>query len=188
MWDYYDPSPRTVLPRPLALVGHAGNRSADIAGALTLTTGIPLADLHRWVEHERGCSVAAYVVQEGRRALVDDEARMVQRALQGTPPPVMLLSDLALTRSRTVRALSAKADVVWLRRSLASTHQALQQLHARTPDQLPDFVFGVPDDVDDLETLWLEREPSLRHAHHVIDVDDVPTTKIVQQLLRLAGL
>ena len=40
-----------------------------------------------------------------------------------------------------VRALSAQADVVWLRRSLATTHAALQSLHARAPDQLPDFVF-----------------------------------------------
>ena len=48
--------------------------------------------------------------------------------------------------------------------------------------------FGVPDDVNELEALWLEREPSLRQADHVLDVDGVDTIDVVQQLLRLVGL
>ena len=69
---YYSPQPLLILDRPVALVGFFGARLPQIAAVVSATTGVPLGDLERMIEHRTGRSLSRLVFESGAVGRCDE--------------------------------------------------------------------------------------------------------------------
>ena len=162
---YYSYEPLVTLQRPLALCGAVGAPVAPVASMVSQLTGLPYVELDRWLEHEAGQTVSALALEEGERGLRRRERKLVRRALEQRPCPVIALGEGALL-SRWVRgAVRRRADLVYL---AAAPRDLWDGVRALSPGARYPFI-RAPRDVGDLERYLASRVPTYAAAHRVLD-------------------
>ena len=62
MQGYYDNHLSFVPEKPIALIGFPGAEVPRIARAISMSTGLPLIELDRWIEHESGKSIPQLIL------------------------------------------------------------------------------------------------------------------------------
>ena len=123
---YYSHQPLLVLDRPVVLVGFFGARLPQIAAAFSATTGVPLGDLERMIEHQAGRSLARLVYESGVEALHQQEESLLAGLLKDSPPPIIALGAATLQHAPSARLLRRHhAQVVYVRYSLLALYGSL---------------------------------------------------------------
>lgn len=181
--NYYEPGPLILLQRPVALLGFLGVDQHGLGHDLAALSGLPLIEVDRWVEHEAGQSLVSLVQTQGIEALRQLEDRFLAQALATRPPGVIVLGDGALLKEANLRQVLAKATLVYLKLSLASTywklrHQALET--ARRPHPL---LLQPPESTAALRPLLAERQVGFDQAHVTLDMDEMTPEAALRHLL-----
>ena len=181
--NYYEPGPLVLLQRPVALIGFLGVDQHGLGRDLASLSGLPLIEVDRWIEHEAGQSLVALVQTQGIEALRQLEDRFLAQALTTRPPGIIVLGDGALIKEANLRQVLAKATLVYLKLSLASTywklrHQALEP--ARRPHPL---LLQPPESTEELRPLLAERQGGFDQAHVTLDMDEMTPEAALRHLL-----
>jgi len=187
MTDYYDHhGPTTPLDRPLVLTGFLGARVADVARRITATTGHPLFDLDRAVEHAAGCTIDELILREGVPAVRAHEKRLLEQALRRSPPPVVALGEGALLDPEVRGIVSRSARLVYLRLPLSSLVASLRAQIARHPGRHYAWLMGLEPGEALLAPLFEQRRPGYEAADVVVDGDADPLT-VARRVLGQVG-
>lgn len=120
--SYYSHQPLLVLERPVALIGFFGARLPQIAAAFSATTGVPLGDLERMIEHRTGRSLSRLVYESGVKALHEQEEALLTGLLKDSPPPIIALGPATLQHAPSARMLRRHAQLVYVRYDLLSLY------------------------------------------------------------------
>lgn len=177
MTDYYDHhAPVPPLDRPLVLTGFLGARVDEVARRITATTGHPLFDLDRAVEHAAGCTIDELILREGVPAVRAHERRLLEPALRRRPPAVVALGEGTLLDPAVRGAISRAGTLVYLRLPLASLVRSIRAQVARNPGRHYAWLMGLEPSEALLAPLLDERRPGYEGADRVVDGDADPVT------------
>ena len=182
--DYYDPHPTLLLERPLALVGFMASGVGAIARGLTARTGLPLADLTRWVESTAGMSCSQLFLERGPSALAEAEWYAFAQAVADTPAGVIALPHGALLHAEINRRARNETHLIYVERPLdVLFERAVAQLADR-PASIPEFMLAPPRSIEDLALYFAEREPEYRKAPTILMARDLHDQEVVETLLQ----
>lgn len=172
--DYYDPSPPRPLDRPVVLAGFVGARVDTVARLLAATTGHPLVDLERGIEHHAGCTIAEIVLRDGVPELRRLEARWLPLALTRRPPPIVALGEGTLLDPAMRGLVARTSTLVYLRAPLDHLVAVLRAQIAANPGRHYASLFGLQPSEALLAPILQERRPGYEAADVVIDANDAP--------------
>jgi shikimate kinase len=182
---YYDHHPTHRLERPLALTGFFGAGVVEVAASLSQRTGLPVIDLDRWIEHDRGCGLSALVLREGEASLRDAERRLLRRAVAARPASILALGDGALMDPESLALVLRETDLVYLREDISALHGRLVAELDRGRTSLYPFVFWTPAEPEDLVPTFEARRLSYEAAEDVIDLGGAPGRAVGPLMARL---
>ena len=170
MFDpYYSPHPLLILDRPVALVGFFGARVPQVAAAFSATTGVPLGDLERMIEHHTGRSLARYVYESGTDALHRLEASLLKDLLKASPPPIIALGPATLQHAPSAKLLRRHARTIYIKRDLLSLYgNLLDELDGAT-SRCWLFPGARPDNVGVLQPVFARYRESYEAAGTTLD-------------------
>jgi shikimate kinase len=164
------------VPRIL-LVGMMGAGKTTVGRALAQRFGWPYLDSDEEVRRRTGRTVPEIFAQDGEPAFRAEEAAVLAVACSSTHPVVVSVAGGAVLDPANREVMKACGLVVWLRASLATLTQRVGD--GRTRPLLGD------DPGAALARLYPERARLYEElAEVVVDVDDVPTDRVVEQVAR----
>jgi shikimate kinase len=162
------------------LLGFMGAGKTSVGQELADLLALPFVDLDRVVENRADCSIAAIFDGAGEDAFRDLEHRSLQETLsQGEQ--VVALGGGAWMAIRNRRLLSGMGPTVWLNPSFSTIVSRLDSVGlAGRP------LFG---DLEEAESLYIQRKLTYRKADLRIDIDRAETpaqvaARIARQLRR----
>lgn len=109
--DYYDPSPRFSLSRPILIAGQLGARTRLIGRSFCARTGLPFVDIDRKIEHEAGRSLTQIAEVEGP-ARVANWARFILDRFARERPRSVIVLDRAWPEIDSKQQLTNRVDFV----------------------------------------------------------------------------
>jgi len=166
----------------LVLAGQPGSGSLAVAHAMAARSGLPLFLIDRWIENHAGRSLAHLLAAEGSGELEAEAAKGLAAGLRRRPHAIIALEGAGLS-SRP--ADDAENDAVWIhiRRSPEELLERIRrQLDARA-GSLPNFPFGAPGCVRELQPILQGREALLGAADAVIDAEGREALSIAREIL-----
>ena len=176
--DYYEHGPLVLLQRPVALIGFLGVDQHGLGRDLAALSGLPLIEVDRWIEHAAGQSLVSLVQTQGVEALRQLEDRFLAQALATRPPGIVVLGDGALLKEANLQQVLAKATLVYLKLSLASTYWKLR--HQAIGSHL---LLQPPDSTAELRPLLALRQGGFDQAHVTLDMDAMTPEAALRHLL-----
>ncbi len=179
---YYDYAPTVSLERPLCLTGFLGCGARGVGMTLSARTGLPLADVDRWVEHHGGMSAARLWLQDRERfeAL---QTEQLGAALRQRPAAVVVLGFSALReRSQLLRVLSA-STLWYLERSPEELARRIGRQWDAQRASLPPFALRKPESAADLQPLYDEHVQHYEAAHRRLTAGRQHTHELAQTIL-----
>ena len=189
---YYEPHPRVALDRPLLLVGHPGSGVAQVGRAICGLTGLPFNDVERKAEAQSGASRSKILIEQGLGHLRELEASALRKSLRRRPAGIVVAESALFEDAAMVEWLRERAAAVYLRRPYEVLLRRIQRQLQRGAGSIPEFLVAEPRRIEDLETLYAQREASLRGFEIVLEVGDEHPIRIASQLLasldRLTGI
>ena len=166
---YYSPQPLLILDRPVALVGFFGARLPQIAAVVSATTGVPLGDLERMIEHRTGRSLSRLVFESGIEALHQHEESLLEGLLQESPPPIIALGPATLQHAPSARLIRRKARVIYVRDTLLSLYgNLLDELDGATR-RCWLFPNSRPESVGSIQSAFAQYRASYESAERTLD-------------------
>jgi shikimate kinase len=164
------------VPRIL-LVGMMGAGKTTVGRALAQRFGWPYLDSDEEVRRRTGRTVPEIFAQDGEPAFRAEEAVVLAEACSSTHPVVVSVAGGAVLNPTNREIIKGCGLVVWLRASLATLTQRVGD--GRTRPLLGD------DPGAALARLYPERARLYEElAGVVVDVDDVPTERVVERVAR----
>ncbi len=177
--DYYSPSPRWALARPIVLAGPIGSGLRTVARTLSARTGLPFVDVDRRVEHEVGASLAELARQAGVRRVQTAAREVLERVALERPAAVVALDRAWPTREaahlfdRRMELVHVRRSPAWLRprmeRELVEVGwlRELEAEHRAGDDHRPGLA-AMRDPLLQRARILLEAEG--RHAHEIVEI------------------
>ncbi|MFK7896714.1 MAG: shikimate kinase [Myxococcota bacterium] len=168
MHDYYDPSPRLSLPRPILLAGQIGAGTRLIARSLCARTGLPFVDVDRKIEHEAGASLDQIGNEHGPGRIGHWARQIVERHTIQRPWSIIVL-DRAWPSSEIGSLLRRKIDFVHIQRT---PDFLLPRIRKEVQAAGPWLVNGLADCLEraeDLKPILDRRTPLLTEAGILLD-------------------
>ena len=166
---YYDNHPSFVPERPISLIGFPGAEVPRVARAISMTTGLPLIELERWIEHESGKSIPQLVLEDGSAGIHDIQTELLKRALRSQPPAVIALGHRAMERQEDQRLILEQSTCFYVRRTIFELFQVLRHEVEEYPARYAEFIMGPPESVQDLKSMYDEHETEFLTATYVVD-------------------
>jgi shikimate kinase len=189
--DYYDHYPTVVLDRPLLLSGLPGVPYREVGHDLAALSGLPLADLDHWVEHQAGQSLWELLQAQGEEILRHMEVRLLEKALKARPCSLVLLGDSALGRPAIREAIQGRAALVYLEVLPATFYWELRRRQRQHGPRAHPFVPFPLENFAQLRPLLEALQPGREQADLVLDVQNRPPQEVVSLLFealpRLGG-
>lgn len=186
MADYYDyHGPLVPLERPLVLTGFLGARVREVARRITATTGHPLFDLDRAIEHAAGCTVDELILEKGVPAMRTHERQLLERALRRKPPAVVALGEGALLDPEVRGLVARTATLVYLRLPIEALVASLRAQIARNKGRHYAWLMGLEPSEALLLPLFEQRRAGYESADLVVDGDADATTVARRVLERI---
>ena len=179
MSNYYEHGPLVLLQRPVVLIGFLGVDQHGLGRDLAALSGLPLIEVDRWIEHEAGQSLVSLVQTQGIEALRQLEDRFLAQALTTRPSGIIVLGDGALLKEANLQQVLAKATLVYLKLSLASTYWKLRH---QTVGSHP-LLLQPPESTEELRPLLAERQGGFDQAHVTLDMDEMTPEAALRHLL-----
>ncbi len=168
--------PPATVPRVL-LVGMMGAGKTTVGRSLAQRFGWPYLDSDEEVRRRTGRTVPEIFAADGEAAFRAEEAATLAEACSSTHPVVVSVAGGAVLDPRNREVMTASGLVVWLRAALATLTQRVGD--GRTRPLLGD------DPGAALARLYPERARLYEElADVVVDVDDVPTDRVVERVVR----
>ena len=184
---YYDPHPRFIPERPLALTGFMGCGVAATAHALARQVGLALQDLPRLVEHTAGMTGAQLMLEEGESAFREVERRVLERIVRERPAPVIALGDGTLTDSRNAALVAQSCQLVCIQRPLHLALEAITRELQASRIAYPQFLLSAPNSVAELQPLYDARLPGYRKAELSFVASSEPPSVIARRIAAALG-
>jgi len=166
---YYDNHPSFIPEKPIALIGLPGAEVPRIARAITMTTGLPLIELERWIEHESGKSIPQVVLEDGGNGIHEIQSKLLRRALRSKPQSVIALGHRAMERAEDRQLILDLSTCFYVRRTIFELFQVLRHEVEEYPARYAEFIMGPPESVQDLKSMYDEREAELLNATVILD-------------------
>jgi len=167
------------VPRVL-LVGMMGAGKTTVGRALGQRFGWPYLDSDEEVRRRTGRTVPQLFAERGEAAFRAEESAVLADACASTHPVVVSVAGGAVLDPANRQLLARSGLVVWLRASLATLRQRVGD--GRTRPLLGD------DPGAALARLYPERARLYEElAALVVDVDDAPIERIVEQVALAVG-
>jgi len=166
---YYDNHPSFLPEKPIALIGLPGAEVPRIARAITMTTGLPLVELERWIEHESGKSIPQLVLEDGSSGIQEIQSKLLARALRTKPPAVIALGHRAMERIEDRRLILDESTCFYVRRTIFELFQVLRHEVEEYPARYAEFIMGPPESVQDLKSMYDKREVEFLNATFILD-------------------
>ncbi len=177
--NYYEHGPLVLLQRPVVLIGFFGVDQHSLGRDLAALSGLPLVEVDRWIEHAAGQSLVSLVQKQGLAALRQLEDRFLAQALAARPPGIVVLGDGALLKEANRQQVLAKATLVYLKLSLASTYWKLRhQALGSHP-----LLMQPPESTAELRPLLAERQSGFDQAHLTLNMDELTPEEARRHLL-----
>ena len=177
--NYYEHGPLVLLQRPVVLIGFLGVDQHGLGRDLAALSGLPLIEVDRWIEHEAGQSLCSLVQTQGIEALRQLEDRFLAQALTTRPSGIIVLGDGALIKEANLQQVLAKATLVYLKLSLASTYWKLRHQAVGSHPLL----LQPPESTEELRPLLAERQGGFDQAHVTLDMDEMTPEVALRHLL-----
>ena len=177
--NYYEHGPLVLLQRPVVLIGFLGVDQHGLGRDLAALSGLPLIEVDRWIEHEAGQSLVSLVQTQGIEALRQLEDRFLAQALTTRPSGIIVLGDGALIKEANLQQVLAKATLVYLKLSLASTYWKLRHQAVGSHPLL----LQPPESTEELRPLLAERQGGFDQAHVTLDMDEMTPEAALRRLL-----
>lgn len=183
MTDYYSYESKLVLDHHLALAGHLSEDTRRVGSTVSSLTGLPLRDVDRLVEHRAGMSLWELVARHGEERYRSLEHRELQRALEDTPPGVLVLGDGTLIDEGNRRRVNECCRLVVLHLDMANCYW---RLRSRVGDGLWHPVErGRLAGIETLRPFFDERRAGFRAAQHTIEWNGRSHRDMAKEVLRL---
>lgn len=164
----------------ILLVGMMGAGKTTVGRGLAQRFGWPYLDSDEEVRRRTGRTVPQIFAEEGEEAFRAQEAAVLAEACASTHPVVVSVAGGAVLDPRNRELISTCGLVVWLRASLTTLTQRVGD--GRTRPLLGD------DPGAALRRLYPERARLYGEvASLVIDVDDLPTERVVERVARVVS-
>ena len=179
MSNYYEHGPLVLLQRPVVLIGFLGVDQHGLGRDLAALSGLPLIEVDRWIEHEAGQSLFSLVQTQDIEVLRQLEDRFLAQALTTRPPGIVVLGDGALIKETNLQQVLAKATLVYLKLSLASTYWKLRHQAVGSHPLL----LQPPESTEELRPLLAERQGGFNQAHVTLDMDETTPEAALRHLL-----
>ena len=171
MSDYYEPTQRIVLARPIVIGGQLGCGSRLIGRSLSARTGLPFVEVDRQIEHEAGGSLARIAEEEGAPRIAR-RARSVLERLSLQRPWSVIVLDHAWPSLESTYLLRRKLDFV----HVARPARFLQDRLTKELDFTSRWLLDEPNDwLDgeiDYSALEENRAPLLTEARILLDAGE----------------
>ena len=180
--DYYDPSPRFLLSRPIVIGGQLGCGAALIGRSLSARTGLPFAQVDRVIEHEAGALLARIAEREGA-ARVERWARSVLERIVTQPPCGVIVLDRAWPSIEVVGLLRRRCHFIHVKRSPRVLFDRLFHKVRSTDRWLLGELADTFESEADLAKLLAAREPLLDEAGFLLDAGAQHDLQIAQGLV-----
>ncbi len=166
--DYYDPSPRITVSRPIVIGGQLGCGARLIGRALCARTGLAFADVDRLIEHEAGASLARLAGEKGIVRIGTLASETLERVVGQRPWGVIVL-DQAWPTIEVTALLESQSHFIHVQRDAAFLFETLsRRAHVRDRWLMAHQGEEVLE-VGDLAQLDAQRMPLLRAAHIHLD-------------------
>ena len=178
MSNYYEHGPLVLLQRPVVLIGFLGVDQHGLGRDLAALSGLPLIEVDRWIEHEAGQSLVSLVQTQSIEVLRQLEDRFLAQALATRPSGIVVLGDGALLKEANLQQVLAKATLVYLQLSLASTYWKLRHQAIGSHPLLQ-----LPESTAELRLLLAERQGGFDQAHVTLDMDEMTPEVALRHLL-----
>ncbi len=169
MQGYYDNHPSFVPEKPISLIGFPGAEVPRIARAISMSTGLPLVELDRWIEHESGKSIPQLILEDGGAGIHDVQSELLGRALRTSPSPVIALGHRTMERNGDRELILAESTCFYVRRTIFELFQVLRREVEEFPARYAEFIMGPPESVQDLKSMYDEREVEFLQATYVLE-------------------
>ena len=188
MSDYYDPTPRIRLERPIVLAGQIGCGAAAVAWQIAAQTGLSFVSIDRLIEHEAGRELARLAVEEGITSLLARTDAVFERVAREMPFGLVVL-DRSWPSASVRDTLRSRTCFVHLRRPEAYLARQFDEELRRAGDWILRTPVPASGDPADLPALLAHREALLREAEIVFEADELHPHSLAQGLLEtLDGL
>ncbi len=185
MDTYYDHHPLFIPAKPIALIGFPGAEVPRIAGSMSMTTGLPLIELERWIEHEAGKSIPQLVLEDGGVSIRELQSRMLLRALESRPPGVIALGHRCMQLPEDRDLVLQRSHCFYIQRTIFELFQALRREVEEFPARYAEFILGPPESVHDIKAMFDARDSEFRSAPHAVDAAGKSHTSLGREILEL---
>ncbi len=179
--DYYSPSPRWALARPIVLAGPVGSGLRTVARTLSARTGLPYVDIDRRVEHETGASLAELARRVGVKRVQTAAREVLERVALERPAAVVAL-DRAWPTRQAAHLFDRRMELVHVRRSsewLAGNVEKELIAAAWLQECEPELRAA-----EDERPGWdVMRDPLLQRARILLEAEDRHAHEIVEILM-----
>jgi shikimate kinase len=170
--------------RAIALIGMPGSGKSTVGRLVARRLNWTFADVDAEIERQVGCSIRAFFEQHGETAFRDVEQAVLERLLL-RDRLVLATGGGAILREANRRALTSRAEVVYLR---SSPEELMRRLRHDTHRPL----LQVSDPMRKLRELYQERDALYRESARFVIETGRPSVKMLAGMilmqLELAGL
>lgn len=191
---YYDPAPRALLDKPVALVGHLSDEVRVVGYRLAALWGLPAASLDRTIEHRAGKSIQHLLLSESESSYRRHERVELARLLRDRPAGVLTLGDGTLLDpdnrallERDSHLVALELDLVTLYWKVSGDGEPSRGRNASDfqPVWTPQHT-EPPRGFEQVRPFWQPRQEAFQAAPHRIDVsglDRAGTVRALEELL-----
>lgn len=180
---YYEPHARIALGRPLVLLGHPGSGVSAVARVLCGRTGLPLNHVARLVEARAGRSRGQIAVEDGAEGLRGLESEVLREAIARMPAGVVATDSACLLFEADRAWVRSRALLVYLQRPADFLFRRIRSEVAADPGSQPDFVFAIPESVEELAEHLAPHEVALSAAHVILDAGERHPIALADEVL-----
>ncbi len=105
---------RTILARPIVLVGMMGSGKSSVGRRLAARLALPFTDSDHEIEQAAGCSISEFFARYGEAEFRAGERRVIARLLE-KPMQVISTGGGAFSQEATRTTILERAVAVWLK-------------------------------------------------------------------------
>ncbi len=166
----------------LFLIGYRCTGKTSAGKTLAAKLGWPFMDSDRVITAEIGCSIAAFIAENGWAAFREAERNVIAR-LSEMDRQVVAAGGGTVIATENVGRMRSSGKVIWLQASPDAIRRRMQA-DAGTAANRPSLTGQ--GSLEEIAAVLEERNPLYAGAaHHLIDTDDLNTDEVVEKIIEI---
>ncbi len=165
------------LKKPVTLIGLMGAGKTTVGLYLASKLGVDFVDSDREIEAQAGATIAEIFSRDGEQFFRKVEAKTIAEILERQKPLVLATGGGAYLNEETRKVIAGKSVSIWLRASLETLLERVEQSAARP-------LLNNVDKREMLQKLMKDRYPIYEKADIIVDTDSNSRTIVAGKILK----